>query len=107
MTSKIIAHYDSPHQFEPLLPESQLLEPLLERSADVISACSALNAAVTQGPQAELRKLLRKMNSFYTNLIEGEHTRPSEIDRAIEKNFSGDKDVARKQRLAIAHMRVE
>lgn len=107
MSSQIIIHYDSPHQFEPLLPEFRLLEPLLERAADVISACSSLNAAVTQGPQAELRKLLRKMNSFYTNLIEGEHTRPSEIDRAIEKDFSGDKDVARKQRLAIAHMRVE
>lgn len=107
MPSQIIAHYDSPHQFEPLMPEGRLLDPLLERAADVISACSALNAAVTQGPQAELRKLLRKMNSFYTNLIEGEHTRPSDIDRALVQDFSGNKDVARKQRLAVAHMRVE
>ncbi len=102
-----IAHYDAPHQFEPLLPGAAQLAPLLERAADVIAACASLSGAVALGPQAELRTLLRKMNSFYTNLIEGEHTRPSDIDRALAKDFSGDHDIARKQRLAVAHIQVE
>lgn len=106
MTRKI-DHYDAPHQFEPLLPGHNELAPLQEQAADVIAACAALNGAVAQGPQGELRTLLRKMNSFYTNLIEGEQTRPSEIDRALAKDFSGDKEIARKQRLAVAHMDVE
>lgn len=107
MTSQNFAHYDDPTQFEPLLPQSRLLGELLEKGADVIAACSSLTSGSSLGPQAELRQLLRKMNSFYTNLIEGEHTRPSEIDRALDKDFSSDQDIARKQRLAIGHMEVE
>lgn len=107
MTAPKIDVYDAPHPFEPLLPERHRLDALHERAADVIAACSAVHAAIAQGPQAELRTLLRKMNSFYTNLIEGEHTRPSEIDRALARDFSGDQDIARKQRLAVAHMQAE
>jgi len=107
MSSTFIAHYDSPHQFEPLLPSPAKQGELLERAADVIAASSALGTALSLGPQEDLRTLLRKMNSFYTNLIEGEHTRPSEIDRALASEFSGDQEIARKQRLAIGHMAVE
>ena len=107
MKARRISVYDAPHQFEPLLPERHRLDALHERAADVIAACSTVNMAVAQGPQAELRTLLRKMNSFYTNLIEGEHTRPSDIDRALARDFSGDQDIARKQRLAVAHIQVE
>lgn len=89
------------------LPSQDKQGELLERAADVIAASSALGTAITLGPQEDLRTLLRKMNSFYTNLIEGEHTRPSEIDRALASDFSGDQEVARKQRLAIRHMAVE
>ena len=107
MSSQTIQYYDRPDQFEPLVPQLHLQERLLERAADVVAASSSLSSAFSQGPQAELRKLLRKMNSFYTNLIEGEHTRPSEIDRALAKDFSGDQDTARRQRLALRHMDVE
>ena len=47
------------------------------------------------------------MNSYYTNRIEGEHTRPSDIDRALQNDFSSNADLARKQRLAVAHIRTE
>jgi Fic family protein len=54
-----------------------------------------------------MQVLLRSMNSYYSNKIEGQHTRPREIEYALKKNFSGDADVARRQRLAITHMEAE
>lgn len=47
------------------------------------------------------------MNSYYSNRIEGQHTRPAEIERALHQDFDADVVLARKQRLALAHMDVE
>jgi Fic family protein len=47
------------------------------------------------------------MNSYYTNRIEGQHTRPHEIDQALRQDFSTDAALAAKQRLAIAHIEAE
>ena len=54
-----------------------------------------------------LRPRLRAMNSYYTNKIEGQHTQPAEIERAIQKDFSTDAGIAKRQRIAVAHMEVE
>jgi len=47
------------------------------------------------------------MNAYYTNRIEDQHTRPADIERALRKDFDAVDAIARKQRLAIAHMAVE
>jgi Fic family protein len=47
------------------------------------------------------------MNSYYTNRIEGQHTRPLEIEQALARNFSGNADLAARQRLALAHIEAE
>jgi Fic family protein len=54
-----------------------------------------------------LATLLRGMNSYYTNKIEGQHTLPSQLESALKKQFSSDADVQRKQRTALAHMDAE
>jgi hypothetical protein len=54
-----------------------------------------------------LRTLLRSMNSYYTNRIEGQHTRPYEIDQALRKDFSNNEAIALNQRLAVAHIDAE
>lgn len=105
MNSQIIAQYDAPHLFEPLLPSEHVLGPLLERAGDLLAAAGALASSMSSNQ--DLRGLLRAMNSYYTNRIEGEHTRPIEIERALERDFSSSVDIARKQRLAIAHIRTE
>ena len=96
--------YDSPHQFEPLLPSEKQQQPLLAKAHDLTRA--ALPLAGTPVPP-ELRRLLRGMNSYYTNRIEGQHTRPYEIEQALRKDFSGNKELAAKQRLAVAHIEAE
>ena len=106
-SAQFILHYDAPHQFEPLLPEAFRCGPLLEQAGDLIVAATQLAATRNAVALRELRRLLRSMNSYYTNRIEGEHTRPSEIDQALQQDFSAHAETARKQRLAVAHIRAE
>jgi Fic family protein len=96
--------YSKPNQFEPSMPADARMEPLLARAHDLARAATLL--AGRRVPP-ELRSLLRSMNSYYTNRIEGQHTRPHEIDQALRKDFSKDARLAAKQRLAVAHIEVE
>lgn len=96
--------YTEPHQFEPLMPADARMEPLLAKAHDLSRSATLL--AGRRVP-TELRRLLRNMNSYYTNRIEGQHTRPHEIDQALRKDFSQDTKLAAKQRLAVAHIEAE
>ena len=96
--------YDAPDQFEPLMPADAAQQPLLAQAHDLARA--ALQLTGTRVP-AELRRLLRGMNSYYSNRIEGQHTRPFEIEQALRKDFSADRELAAKQRLAVAHIDAE
>jgi Fic family protein len=96
--------YSQAHQFEPLLPDDARMEPLLAKAHDLARVATTL--AGTRVPP-ELRSLLRSMNSYYTNRIEGQHTRPHEIDQALRQDFSKDAALAAKQRLAVAHIEAE
>lgn len=107
MKSQIIQQYDAQHQFEPLLPQDRLMGALLEKACDLIREAASLGASAAPGAAVQLRELLRSMNSYYTNRIEGEHTRPSDIERALLKDFSKESDVARRQRLAVSHIQTE
>ena len=107
MKSKSIAQYDQPHQFAPLMPSDAKVGPLLELASDLTREATRLGSTTLPAVRDELQQLLRSMNSYYTNRIEGEHTRPSDIERALLKDFSKDTDIARRQRLAVAHIRTE
>lgn len=96
--------YDAPHQFEPLLPSAARQEPLLAKAHDLAMGATGLAG---QPIATELRGLLRAMNSYYTNRIEGQHTRPQELEQALRKDFSKDAHLAARQRLAIAHIDAE
>lgn len=95
-------------QLDPLLPEEHVQERLLEKCHDLIRAGERLaGMGQNTGAMQELAKLLKAMNSYYSNRIEGEHTRPVEIERALAQHFSEDLDKARLQRLALAHIETE
>jgi Fic family protein len=96
--------YEQPHQFEPLMPSPARQEPLLAKAHDLALAASGLaNLRLA----SELRGLLRAMNSYYSNRIEGQHTRPLELQQALRKDFSADAKLAARQRLAVAHIDAE
>ncbi|MFM1855353.1 MAG: hypothetical protein RLZ83_662 [Pseudomonadota bacterium] len=96
--------YNQSHPFEPLLPSSARQEPLLAKAHDLALSASGLAGQTLAG---ELRGLLRAMNSYYANLIEGQHTRPLELEQALRKDFSQDAKLAARHRLAIAHIDAE
>lgn len=99
--------YDDPIQMEPLLPGEHRLGPLLEQAGDLIRQADRLNGLCQPGALAGLRRLLRAMNSYYSNKIEGQHTLPLEIEQALRDDYAKDADKARRQRLALAHMATE
>jgi len=100
----MVALYDSVHQFEPLMPSDVAQQPLLAQAHDLGRA--ALQLAGTPVP-AGLRALLRSMNSYHSNRIEGQHTKPFEIEQALRRDFSANRELATRQRLAVAHIEAE
>lgn len=93
--------------FQPLVPEDRALGPLLEQAAELVAQCHRLTAHAGRPLAQSLAPLLRAMNSYYTNKIEGQHTRPADIERALANQYDADAKQARKQRLALAHMAAE
>jgi Fic family protein len=99
--------YDHPTQMEPLLPSEHKMGPLLERAHDLIRQADRLSGWCPAGALPGLRTLLRSMNSYYSNKIEGQHTLPLEIEQALRNDYAQDTDKACRQRLALAHMATE
>jgi Fic family protein len=98
--------YDSPHQSEPLLPDRGLTA-LRRRAAPIEEASRKLGARAHPHTLAVLRELVRAMNSYYSNRIEGQGTHPLNIERALRNDFSDKPDVAKLQRIALAHIEAE
>ena len=102
--AKMSELYRSPDQFEPLLPSEARQGALLTQAHDLAQSATALSGLPVA---SEIRGLLRAMNSYYTNRIEGQHTRPYELEQALRKDFSNDSKLAARQRLALAHIDAE
>ena len=96
--------YEHPTQMEPLLPSEFKTGPVLERANDLIRKADRLSGWCPPGALPGLRKLLRSMNSFYSNKIEGQHTLTLEIEQALRNDYSQDEDKARRQRLSMPSM---
>lgn len=54
-----------------------------------------------------LADLVRAMNCYYSNLIEGHHTHPVDIERAMKNDYSADPEKRNLQLEAIAHVTVQ
>lgn len=94
-------------KFSPLYPEDSVLGPLPELAATLLAECHRLGAQAGEPMVRALRPRLRAMNSYYSNKIEGQHTKPAAIEEALQQHFDADAGLAKKQRLALAHMAVE
>jgi Fic family protein len=66
-----------------------------------------LSTSIGRPSRDALGPLLRAMNSYYTNKIEGQHTYPADLEAAIQKRFSPEHEIHRRQQLAIAYMELE
>lgn len=91
---------------EPMLPSvgNQLLDDL---ATELIAVSRALNAQVTPNVALSLGELVRSMNCYYSNLIEGHNTHPRDIDRALANDFSNEPKKRSLQLEAKAHIEVQ
>src|SRR5580692_10071979 len=91
--------------------EPARLEEPGESIGDVVAELSAAAATLgkTLHPRtaANLAGLVRIMNAYYSNLIEGHNTRPKDIERALAGNLDENEQRRNLQIEAAAHVRVQ
>lgn len=90
---------------EPMLPdERQELEDL---ATSLIAKASSLASRLNPVLRGSIGDLVRSMNCYYSNLIEGHNTLPIDIDRALRDDYAGDKQKRNLQLEARAHIEVQ
>jgi Fic family protein len=73
----------------------------------LVTKASALAGRLNPILRASLGNLVRSMNCYYSNLIEGHHTLPIDIDRALQGDYSQNKEKRDLQLEARAHIHVQ
>src|SRR5215469_12118966 len=81
--------------------------PIADTIAELAAASATIGKALHPRTAANLADLVRIMNTYYSNLIEGHDTRPRDIERALEGEFDKDKERRNLQVEAAAHVRVQ
>ena len=94
------------HRFNPLLPKQEL-EELQYQAIEIGEKASRLGNGIHSTTIASIQELVRSMNSYYSNRIEGQSTHPINIERALAHDFSDKPDIAKLQRVAIAYIDTE
>ncbi len=89
---------------------ARLEEPTTD-IADVIAELAASSATLGKAlhprTAANLADLVRVMNTYYSNLIEGHNTQPRDIERALAGELDKDEGRRNLQLEAAAHVRVQ
>lgn len=97
---------ETPYRIEPTRLEV-VPERLADTLAEVTRASTELSRRLHPTTAANLAELLRLTNSYYSNLIEGNVTRPRDIERALAEQLDEDRRTRDLQREAAAHVRVQ
>ena len=91
--------------------EPARLEAAPESVADLVAELSATSAKLGRSlhprTAANLADLVRIMNTYYSNLIEGHDTRPRDIERALVGELDREEGRRNLQLEAAAHVRVQ
>ena len=100
---------ESPAMMEPMrLPEGSRHRPRLNDLAlDLAAQASGFRRSLPPLVLASLAELVRAMNCYYSNLIEGHDTHPIDIERAIRSDLSKDRRQRELQLEARAHVEVQ
>ncbi len=74
---------------------------------DVTTASAALGRGITPLILEEVARLMVKVNSYYTNAMEGNPSKLKDIEAALNKHFSKDKSARNYQKEHLAHIEVQ
>lgn len=94
---------------EPLLlgEGSRHREALTDLALELTQKSAGFSRSLAPGILASLADLVRSMNCYYSNLIEGHNTHPVEIERALKDEYSHDPRKRDLQHEARAHIAVQ
>lgn len=91
---------------EPMLPPEGL-RALEDLSFDLVARANALGGQLHPLVRQSVGALVRSMNCYYSNLIEGHDTHPRDIDRALAQDYSKEPKRRALQLEAVAHIAVQ
>ncbi len=108
-TKKIEDEAEAPSMMEPMRisDEARSKAKLDDLVVDLVARSSGLKRSLPEGTLAALSELVRYMNCYYSNLIEGHNTHPIAIERAMRKNYDSDPKKRNLQKEAEAHVTVQ
>ncbi len=95
--------------FEPLMVSegSPQRAGLSDLALELAEISAAFRSSLPESIAAALADLVRSMNCYYSNLIEGHNTHPIDIERALEDDYSADPKKRDLQLEAKAHITVQ
>ncbi len=91
---------------EPMVPGEEV-RALEDDVVSLIAESNQLAGRVHPVLQRSVGELVRSMNCYYSNLIEGHDTHPRDIDRALANDFSTEPKRRDLQEEAVAHIYVQ
>ena len=91
--------------FSPFIPSNAALEgsDLADKAVTMITASARLAGGLPAETRNTITRHMTVINSYYSNLIEGNHTRPHEIRAAQRGDFSSDPAKRDLQMESLAH----
>lgn len=91
---------------EPMVPE-EASKALEDEVVTLIAEANQLAGRIHPILRDSIGDLVRSMNCYYSNLIEGHDTHPRDIDRALANDFSAEPKRRELQQEAVAHVHVQ
>ncbi|MHB2021128.1 MAG: Fic family protein, partial [Candidatus Xenobia bacterium] len=100
---------EAPSGMEPLVLSegSRHRGAVSDLAVELAAASSGFRRSLPPGIVGPLADLVRGMNCYYSNLIEGHNTHPVDIERAMKNDYSGDPEKRHLQLEARAHVAVQ
>jgi Fic family protein len=100
---------ETPSVMEPLVLSegSRHRGAVSDLAVELAAASSGFRRSLPPGIVGPLADLVRAMNCYYSNLIEGHNTHPVDIERAMKNDYSGDPEKRNLQLEARAHVAVQ
>ncbi len=108
-TKTVTDRHEAISLMDPLLisQESHFFGLINDLTVELAARAAGFRRSLPQGIIHSLADLVRSMNCYYSNLIEGHDTHPIDIERALNKDYSEDTENRNLQIEAIAHIEVQ
>jgi Fic family protein len=97
---------ENPQLMHPMLPDESNRR-LGDLAVELVACTSMLAGKVAKETIEVVSGLVRSMNCYYSNLIEGHNTHPIDIEQALKGNYSSDPVRRNLQLEAFAHIEVQ